>query len=140
MSSTSTDPRPADGWPEEWGSPRLEMTGDAGLLRHARHRVDGALRDVPEPVRAGVVLMADELITNAVVHGGGWFLLHLDMNARRVRVAVTDANAGRPRVLRLDDEREHGRGMAIVEAMSSSWGTNHFGSHKVVWFELVIAA
>lgn len=112
------------------------MSGDASSLRDARHLVDDALTSVPEAVRSAVVLMAGEVLTNAVVHGGGWFLLHLDTNTRRVRVEVTDASAGQPRILRPNGEREHGRGIAIVDALSSRWGTEHLGTHKVVWFEL----
>lgn len=137
MSTTSTDLRPADGWSEERGTRRLQMTGDAGSLREARHLVDDALRSSPERIRSAVVLMAGEILTNAVVHGGGWFLLSLDVSTWRVRVEVTDATAGQPRVLRPNGIREHGRGMAIVDAMATKWGTDHLGTHKVVWFELV---
>lgn len=113
------------------------MSGEASSLRGARRLVDDALRSAPEPARSAVVLLAGEILTNAVVHGGGWFLLHLDVSTRRVRVEVTDASAGQPRVLRPNGIREHGRGMAIVDAMATKWGTDHLGSHKVVWFELV---
>jgi len=136
MSTTSTDRRQVDGGPEERGSRRLQMTGDAGSLRDARRLVDDALRTAPEPVRSAVVLMAGEILTNAVVHGGGWFLLHLDVDARRVRVEVTDATPGQPRVLRPNGTREHGRGLAIVDTLATKWGTDHLGTHKVVWFEL----
>lgn len=140
MQTTSTDPRPAYRRPDAREPRRLEMTGDAGSLRDARHLVDDALTGAPESLRSAVVLMAGEVLTNAVVHGGGWFLLHLDANARRVRVEVTDATAAQPRILRPNGEREHGRGMAIVDALATTWGTDHRGTHKVVWFELVADA
>lgn len=96
MSTTSIDARPADGWPEQQGPCRLAMTGDAGSLRDARHSVDEALRGIPEQALAGAVLVAGEVLTNAVVHGGGRCLLHLDVNARRMRVEVTDTGSRRP--------------------------------------------
>ncbi|MGH8980629.1 MAG: ATP-binding protein [Acidimicrobiales bacterium] len=122
----------------ERGPRRLDMSGDANSVRDARHMVGDALSGATASARDAVVLMADEVLTNAVVHGGGSFLLHLDASTRLVRVEVTDATPGQPRVQRPDSEREHGRGVAIVDALATKWGTNHLGSQKVVWFELAI--
>ena len=44
--------------------------------------------------------------------------------------------ATRPELGRADDQREHGRGLAIVDAAATRWGTDHRGTHKAVWFEL----
>lgn len=80
--------------------------------------------------------MAGEVVPNAVIHGGGGFFLEVEVHAGRVRVAVTDANPATPVVLRPSLSRDHGRGMAIVDALASRWGTEHAGTRKVVWFEL----
>jgi anti-sigma regulatory factor (Ser/Thr protein kinase) len=117
---------------------RLRMAGDASALRDARRVVADTLAGAPEELRDAAVLLAGEILTNAVVHGGGWFLLQVDAGPDVLYVEVADSTAGHPRVLHPNSEREHGRGMAIVDAMASAWGTKQRGSHKVVWFELAL--
>lgn len=118
---------------------RLRMAGDASSLRDARHMVADALAEVPAEVRDAAVLLAGEVLTNAVVHGGGWFLLQVDAAAEWIYVEVADSSGGHPTVLHPSSDREHGRGMAIVDAIASSWGAEQRGSHKIVWFELQVA-
>jgi anti-sigma regulatory factor (Ser/Thr protein kinase) len=112
------------------------MAGDAASLRDARHLVDEALYDYPGELRDAAVLLTGEVVTNAVLHGGGWFLLVVDASPDRLRVEVTDSNPGQPRTLKMTGDREHGRGLAIVDALATKWGTENLGTHKVVWFEL----
>lgn len=115
---------------------RLRMAGDAAAVRDARSLVAEALLGADDELRDAAVLLADEVVTNAVVHGGGWFLLQVDAGPETVRIEVTDANAAQPRVLQASGEREHGRGLAIVDTLATRWGTEHLGTHKIVWFEL----
>ncbi len=115
---------------------RLRLTGDATSVRDARQLIAEASSAFSQEVRDAAVLLVGEIVTNAVVHGGGWFLLEVDVAPTRIRVEVTDSTPGSPRVLRMTGEREHGRGMAIVDTLASAWGTEHLGSHKVVWFEI----
>lgn len=117
---------------------RLRLAGDAASVRDARHLVEQALGPCPPDIRDAAVLLAGEVVTNAVVHGGGRFLLQVDTSPDLLRVEVIDSTAGRPRVVQLSQEREHGRGMAIVDSLASDWGTDRLGGHKVVWFELGI--
>ncbi len=114
------------------------MAGDAASLRDARHMVADTLTDVPDDVRDMAVLLAGEVLTNSVVHGGGWFLLQVDTAPDWVHVEVADSTPGEPTVLRPSRDRDHGRGMAIVDAMASAWGVEQRGSHKVVWFDLAL--
>ncbi len=107
-------------------------------MRAARQLVGEAISDSPSDLRDAAVLVAGELVTNAVVHGGGWFLLQIDATRERLRVEVTDPLAAQPRLLELTGDREHGRGIAIVDALATKWGADHLGSHKVVWFEICL--
>lgn len=139
MGTTATTERaPREGDSPQWHAPRrrLRMAGDAASLRDARHMVASALTDAPADVRDSAVLLAGEILTNAVVHGGGWFLLQVDAAPDWVYVEVADSTSGQPTVLHPSSDREHGRGMAIVDALASTWGSAQRGSHKVVWFEL----
>jgi serine/threonine-protein kinase RsbW len=139
MRTTATTDRAR--WQGEgtWGAARprnLRMAGDASSLRAARHMVADVLAEAPADVTDAAVLLAGEILTNAVVHGGGWFLLHVDADPDRIYVEVADSTPGCPTVLHPSSDREHGRGMAIVDAIASAWGTEQRGSHKAVWFEL----
>ena len=80
------------------------------------------------------VLLTDELVTSALVHGGR-FSLVVELADDAVRVAVDDGSPDAPRVLQPSGEREHGRGMAIVDTLATSWGTDRQRTHKTVWFE-----
>lgn len=112
------------------------MAGDATAVRDARHLVEGVLAGQSPDVRDAAVLLAGEVVTNAVMHGGGWFLIQVHLSRDLLRVEVTDSTAEHPRVLQMTDDRERGRGMAIVDSLATTWGTDHLGTHKVVWFEL----
>jgi anti-sigma regulatory factor (Ser/Thr protein kinase) len=112
------------------------MAGDASSVRDARQLVGEAMAGYAPDIRDAAILLAGEVVTNAVVHGGGWFLLQVEAFPDRLRVEVTDSTPGDPHVLRMTAEREHGRGMAIVDTLATDWGTDHQGTHKVVWFEL----
>lgn len=116
------------------------MSGDADSIRDARLAVATALESVPTPLRDAVVLIAHELVTNAVVHGGGCFFLQLSANCDRVRVEVSDVSGTVPKVFGASEVRDHGRGMAIVDAIASEWGVEEGETHKTVWFEVALAA
>jgi anti-anti-sigma factor len=84
------------------------------------------------------VLLANELVTNAVVHAQTDLRLRLELRAHRLHIAVRD---GGPRLLRLatapDPEAEGGRGLWLVEQLARSWGVNrHPDGGKVVWCTL----
>jgi anti-sigma regulatory factor (Ser/Thr protein kinase) len=82
-------------------------------------------------------LLADELLTNAVAHGGGKFSLAARLDGTLLRVAVSDQSSSAPvKVYPPDNNLEHGRGLRIVDATASKWGIERRGSEKAVWFEL----
>ncbi|MFE2046454.1 ATP-binding protein [Streptomyces sp. NPDC059477] len=58
----------------------------------------------------------------------------------RLRVEVADANNDRPQVREATAEDEHGRGLALVEALADRWGycPRAHGIGKAVWAEVVI--
>jgi anti-sigma regulatory factor (Ser/Thr protein kinase)/anti-anti-sigma regulatory factor len=82
-------------------------------------------------------LLADELVTNAVVHARTALRLRLELRGDILHVAVHDAS---PRLLRLvpdDPEAEGGRGLRLVEQLATSWGVNRRpDGGKVVWCTL----
>jgi Histidine kinase-like ATPase domain len=133
----------ANGLPErpleaEGRSPprRSQLSGGAASLRDARRLVAATLAEDAPELRDVATLLTGELVTNAILHGGGSFLLQVDADEDLLRVEVTDSSAGEPLLHQPSSDREHGRGMAIVDALATNWGSDRTGIHKVVWFEI----
>jgi serine phosphatase RsbU (regulator of sigma subunit) len=95
-------------------------------------------RGLDRLLREDIVLLATELVTNAVRHGRGEVAVRLWPGPDVVRVEVSDANPHRPEPGGYDLDAEDGRGLLIVGALSSRWGTAPLagGAGKTVWFEL----
>ena len=111
-------------------SPRLARWWLADLLR--RHHLEHDLHDA--------VLLASELTTNAVVHGRSGFEIAVSSDDGRLRVEVSDADPGIPQVQWVPAGATSGRGLLIVETLSSDWGVTPLeGGGKTVWFELPLA-
>ena len=91
------------------------------------------------PLTDTVTLLASEMVTNAMVHTEGPATLELRRDGDTVRLRVSDADT-RPPQLREgpepDLESDGGRGMVLVEALSSSWGVEPSGSGKTVWADV----
>jgi anti-sigma regulatory factor (Ser/Thr protein kinase) len=80
-------------------------------------------------------LMASELTSNCVRHAGTAFDVSVQVR-EQIRVEVCDSGGGEPRPLSPGPEEPSGRGLMIVQAMSQSWGVEHAGEGKKVWFTL----
>ena len=80
-------------------------------------------------------LVASELINNAVLHGDGAIELRVDLDEHRLQIEVIDEGQGFEHVVReIPFEDVSGRGLSIVEAVSSRWGIHEGTTH--VWAEL----
>jgi anti-sigma regulatory factor (Ser/Thr protein kinase) len=95
----------------------------------ARHSLRGELVDQ-------LVLVGCELVTNAVLHARTELGLALELYPDRVRVSVRD-QASTPAALRhYRPEALTGRGLAMVDAVSRSWGVDPAGTGKRIWAEI----
>jgi anti-sigma regulatory factor (Ser/Thr protein kinase) len=84
-----------------------------------------------------VVLLANELATNAVIHARGPFDILLRRSATRVRVSVRDQNTRLPELAMVPLDALSGRGLAMVVALAADWGIDSTaGSGKTIWFEV----
>jgi serine phosphatase RsbU (regulator of sigma subunit)/anti-sigma regulatory factor (Ser/Thr protein kinase) len=86
------------------------------------------------------VLLASELVTNAVVHAGTPVQLTCKLNGTNVEVSVLDRHPARvipdlPGATAVVD-RPSGRGLLLPAALSSSWGVTYAAAAKAIWFRL----
>ncbi len=82
------------------------------------------------------VLIASELVTNAVVHARSGPKLTLRLTAGVVRIEVADDTVEQPIHRVPDPQRPGGRGLPIVDAVSASWGIDPTHDGKLVWANL----
>jgi anti-sigma regulatory factor (Ser/Thr protein kinase) len=114
----------------------------AGQVGVARAFVGGVL-GAGYPCLEVAVLLACELVTNSVRHGGsavagGQVTVTVSAGGGVVRVAVAErAGPGVP-VLVPDagGEAVGGRGMRLVDMLAARWGYERGGGRAVAWFEL----
>ncbi|MEV6206220.1 ATP-binding protein [Kitasatospora sp. NPDC051914] len=85
-----------------------------------------------------VLLVAAELLANAVDHAGGPVVMDLRLapRARRMRIEVADASPARPRIRPARPEEPHHRGLRIVDHIAAAWGSRPDGTGKTVWAAL----
>ena len=86
-----------------------------------------------EEVVSDVVLMASELVTNAMMHGRSPIDLLLRSNGSQIILEVQDRGAYRPRRLQPSDDDERGRGLHIVAQLADQWGSRSTTNGKSVW-------
>lgn len=112
----------------------------AGLVRAAVRRIEGlgAMRD-------DAILVASELVTNAVVHSGGspadTIRVRATLVGGQVSISVHDPglSADSPYVRAADISQRSGRGLLIVKRVARRWGFERdYGSR--VWAELANGA
>lgn len=118
------------------------LPSDASSAAVARAFVRRALDDWDlGTIEATASLLATELVTNGLRHGGGPSSVALEVRGDRLWIAVSDADPGRlPRRQHRPLTAEGGRGLALIEAMADTWGTSRIRRRggKVVWCELFL--
>jgi anti-anti-sigma factor len=85
-------------------------------------------------------LLADELVTNAVLHARTPLRLVLELRGALLHIAVRDLGRRLLRPVPDDPEAESGRGLRLVAELATTWGVDqHPGGGKVVWCTLQTA-
>ncbi|MFF4836215.1 SpoIIE family protein phosphatase [Streptomyces sp. NPDC001315] len=116
--------------------------GDPEALTHARHLIRAAVRAWDAGGRADEVeLVADELITNALMHTEGAAIVTLRVltgSGRRLRVEVEDSSSALPRRREAGESGVSGRGLLLVDLLTDVWGVEARGGGKCVWCEFVV--
>jgi serine phosphatase RsbU (regulator of sigma subunit)/anti-sigma regulatory factor (Ser/Thr protein kinase) len=93
---------------------------------------DGSAQGVTELAE----LLVSELVTNALRHASGRIELTALLLDEALVVSVSDGDQPLPRLRRVHDSDEGGRGLQLVAMLASRWGSRVTPEGKVVWCEL----
>jgi anti-sigma regulatory factor (Ser/Thr protein kinase) len=106
----------------------------------ARKFVSEVLGPVDEDVRDTALLLASELVTNAILHAHTPVQVEILVDDEHALVCVADRLPGVVLAARdRSHDRRGGRGLALVADLSEQWGTTDVAGGKTVWFTLPLA-
>ncbi len=111
------------------------LTPGRTAVADMRHVVVDQLRawGLPEGAVEDVAMTTHELLANALVHGTPPIDLRLVHTGSELIVEVHDGSTSRPRPRSAAMDEEHGRGLQVVEALATRWGTVVGQGRKTVW-------
>ncbi|WP_369264417.1 SpoIIE family protein phosphatase [Streptomyces sp. R35] len=116
--------------------------GDPEALTEARHMIRAAVRAWGARERSDEIeLVADELITNALMHTEGSAIVTLRVLAgpdRRLRAEIEDSSSALPRRREAGESGVSGRGLLLVDRLADVWGVEARGGGKCVWCEFIV--
>jgi DNA-binding NarL/FixJ family response regulator len=116
---------------------QAELPAEARSASRAREALTTALiTDVADSALDTLVLLTSELVTNVVAHARTTCHLGVELFPDVVRVSVSDQSDSPVAVRSADADDESGRGLALVEMLSSNWGVVPRPNGKTVWFEV----
>lgn len=119
----------------------LDLLGGVEATPRARAFATGVLTSwrFPVELRDLGVLAASELVANSLQHGTPPMRLGLRRTDRRLIIEVTDSDDHLPRRRRAEPADEAGRGIEIIAAIATSWGSRRTpGGGKSVWCEFAL--
>jgi anti-sigma regulatory factor (Ser/Thr protein kinase) len=102
----------------------------------ARRFVAAALESLGECDRVGILVVVSELVTNAVLHAASDLSVSVSVSDSVIRVEVRDASRAVPAAFEAANRATNGRGLTVVNAWATRWGTELLDSGKVVWAEV----
>jgi anti-sigma regulatory factor (Ser/Thr protein kinase) len=113
-----------------------ETTVRADLRELARIRgwARAMLPDLTADLLTDVVMVLDELVSNALRHARPPVRVRLRRRPGRLRIEIDDGSA--VTATRRAPASDGGRGLALVERCSAAWGQRRHDSGKTVWAEL----
>lgn len=101
-----------------------EFLRAAGCVTHHAEVVEDAM------------LLVSELVTNSVLHGGPPVVVAIECDGGALQVRVRDGSPVLPARRSAAHDEEGGRGLALVDTLSSDWGVDPQPDGKHVWFVL----
>jgi hypothetical protein len=122
--------------PTELRQRRVRLTREPLAAGHARSEVSAAIQAWQVPVDRDIaILLASDLVTEAIAHGEGETLtLAIRCTRGALRVDVYDAS--RPRPAGAGEPAGAGCGLVLVAAVSTEWGAFRTPAGKAMYFTL----
>jgi anti-sigma regulatory factor (Ser/Thr protein kinase) len=117
---------------------RIHLEDPGSDLRAARRVMAEAIAASGSRVDSTeVTLLVDELISNALRYAGGTVEVVARVGRDSLWAEVRDASPVLPALRQPPPTSQHdgGRGLWLVNELSTAWGTSRVGAGKVVWFE-----
>jgi anti-sigma regulatory factor (Ser/Thr protein kinase) len=119
---------------------RVLLTAGPAAASEARSHVRAAIHAWHAPIDPHVaVLLTSELVTNAIGHEANGYdtvLLIITWADEQMRVEVHDTSRFEPLLVDAPPDAETGRGLMLVDSLSTEWGFRKTAMGKVVYFTL----
>ncbi|MFF8513394.1 ATP-binding protein [Streptomyces sp. NPDC015492] len=124
-------------------SSRLPLSQAQPAVRAARHHAAKVLTGwgLDTAVIDDAIVVISELITNAILHTrNGPAELQLRIQNQQLVIEVTDSctDSVKSTVPRDDSDDDHGRGLAIVNALACAFGCQRLPGDKTVWAQMAL--
>jgi two-component sensor histidine kinase len=116
----------------------LDISESLTELARVRGWASTLLADLDITTLSDVLLVLDELTSNALVHTSDPFQVRIQRGAQAVRIEVDDTSPlpAEPRT----PSRDGGRGLHLITACASAWGQQSRTVGKTVWARLAVPA
>ncbi len=113
----------------------VHLASDVASLGEGRRFVARTLRDwdVDESRIEPVLLVANELVANAIVHAQSAPVLSLEESGTDLLLRVSDGSRMLPVPQAPTTHESTGRGLLLVEALGDRWGIDTHAEGKSVW-------
>ncbi|MFL6140238.1 MAG: SpoIIE family protein phosphatase [Labedaea sp.] len=119
---------------------RLQLPGEPTSPAVARRFVRSALQEAElDELADDALLLTSELCENAVLHAGTGFELTLTADGDELTVGITDHGSTAMELRRGGPSARrstHNRGLRLVDAVATAWGSRHDADGHQVWFSL----
>jgi anti-sigma regulatory factor (Ser/Thr protein kinase) len=114
---------------------QLELPHELGSPRRARRFADDICRSwqVPPDLAVEIVLVASELVENALLFTSSDCVLRMELREGLLSVAVRDSSPWPPVLNTPLPDQHDGRGLVLVERTAAAWGWMPASGGKVVW-------
>jgi PAS domain S-box-containing protein len=83
-------------------------------------------------------LLVSEILTNAVSHARAPIGLRVHRSATEIVTEISDDSRHLPQRRLADSDDESGRGLMLVAALATEWGTRPDATGKTVWFTIAL--
>lgn len=120
---------------------QLSLAAETSSAGTARRFVTRTLSEWSCPADEDVaLLLVSELVTNAILYARSESELVVRWTGGVLRIEVHDESPTAATPKHYGDDAATGRGLQLVEALASAWGSDDTEAGKSVWFELQTGA